>query len=215
MLKYALLKNHAGILLQGDFETLESLHGTIHDVNERSPLIRNKEGAFLGLAYDIRKAFEGQRKKLKPPEWRPEIGPRFGVEILWPVLLIQSRMLRASMAYIDTGKCAQANAYALENVIEWALKSDFGHDLGESLAEKWMRINPDHPWAEEKLDSRGAFYCSLSKTERKKYIGAVLDSLTPMYPSLYPMWVRNGLNNLVSPDQFEQWEGMEWPDPRW
>lgn len=215
MLKYQLLRNHAGILLLGDYETLKDLHENIHDVNERSPLVRNKEGVFLGLAYDIRKAYEGQRKKLKSPEGYPEIGPRFGVEILWPVLLVQSRILRTSMAFIDTDKGAQANAYALEHVIECALKADFGGDFGAVLIEAWMRINPAHPWPEEKLNSRGAFYCSLTKAERKKYVGSVLDSLDPMYPMRYSIWQRNGLKNMVSPEQFDEWDGADWPDPRW
>ncbi len=215
MLKYQLLRNHAGILLLGDYETLKDLHQTIHDVNERSPIILNKEGIFLSLAYDIRKAYEGQRKKLAPPEGYPEIGPRFGVEILWPVLLLQSRILRVSMGFIDTDKGAQANAYALEHVIEGALKADFGGDLGASLVDAWMRINPAHPCPEEKLNSRGAFYCSLTKAERKKYIGSVIDSLDSMYPMLYSVWARNGVKNLVAPDQLDKWDTAEWPDPRW
>lgn len=40
MLSYRLLKNHAGILLIGDYTSLYLLHEVIHDVNERSPLGR-------------------------------------------------------------------------------------------------------------------------------------------------------------------------------
>ena len=126
MLHYERLRNHAGILLVGDYETLKALHEVIHDVNERSPIVRDKEGVFLGLAYDVRKAFERQRRVLEAPEDRPEAGLRFGVEILWPVLLVQTRMLRSSLAFIDTDKWTQAFAYGLEAVIESALKADFG-----------------------------------------------------------------------------------------
>jgi len=62
MLSYQLLKNHAGILLIGDYNSLRWLHEIVHDVNERSPLIDDKEGPFLALAYDIRKAYERQRE---------------------------------------------------------------------------------------------------------------------------------------------------------
>jgi hypothetical protein len=34
MLSYSLLRNHAGILLIGDYHSLRLLHDTIHDVNE-------------------------------------------------------------------------------------------------------------------------------------------------------------------------------------
>ena len=91
MLSYRLLKNHAGILLIGDYSSLRWLHEVVHDVNERSPIIKDKEGWFLGLAYDVRKAYEKQREILLPPERFDEIGPRYGVQILWPVLLLQDR----------------------------------------------------------------------------------------------------------------------------
>ena len=50
LLSYRLLKNHAGILLIGDYTSLSWLHEVVHDVNERSPLVRDKEGMFLSLA---------------------------------------------------------------------------------------------------------------------------------------------------------------------
>lgn len=186
MLTYQLLRNHAGLLLCGDYETLQALHEVVHDINERSPLIRNKEGLFLGLAYDVRKAYEGARQKLAPPKGLPEIGPRFGVEILWPVLLLQSRILRASMAYIETSKRMQAHAYALESVIETGLREDFGGDLAASIAEHWERIDPTHQFPEEALDSRGAIFCSWTKAQRKKRIRAAeaweRDKGTPAHP---------------------------------
>ena len=46
MLSFGLLKNHAGILLVGDYTSLRCLHEVIHDVNERSPLVKDKEGCF-------------------------------------------------------------------------------------------------------------------------------------------------------------------------
>lgn len=199
----------------GDYETLKDLHEVIHDVNARSPIVRNKEGVFLGLAYDVRKAYEGERKKMKPPRSYPEIGPRFGVEILWPVLLVQARILRASMAFIDTDKRTQANAYALEAVIEYALKADFGGDLGGRLVERWMFIDPAHPFPEEKLSSRGAYYCSLTKAERKRQIEGLLSSLSPMYSAFYSIWTRNGAKNLPSPSDLDEWVDAEWPDPHW
>lgn len=62
MLSYSLLKNHAGVLLTGDYDSLRALHEVVHQVNEKSPILKNKEGAFLALAYEVRKAYEQQRK---------------------------------------------------------------------------------------------------------------------------------------------------------
>ena len=120
MLTYRLLRNRAGILLAGDYHSLDVLRSAVHQVNEKSPIVRDKEGVFLALAYDARKAIEGQRQVLKPPAGRPEIGVRYGVESLWPTLLLQSRMLRDSLAYLPATLELQAITYALEAVIEYA-----------------------------------------------------------------------------------------------
>jgi len=116
MLSYGLLKNHAGMLLIGDYTSLTWLHHVIHDVNERSPVVRDKEGSFLGLAYDVRKAFERQREVILPPKHCEEIGARYGVQILWPVLLLQQRLLRQSLAFLDHTAKTQAIVYALKRL---------------------------------------------------------------------------------------------------
>lgn len=214
MLTYSLLKNHAGVLLTGDYNSLKALHEVVHEVNDQSPLINDKEGALLGLAYDVRKAYEQQRKVIKPPEGYPEIGPRFGVEILWPVLLVQARMLRTSMGFFDTTKWQQAVAFNLEAVIESALDADFGAQSG-LLKELWGRINTAHPYPEEKLNSRGAIFCSWTKKERRVRLAGLLESLDPLYPFLYQMKVRNGDVTLLAPDELDAWAEAEWPDPKW
>lgn len=101
MLSYRLLKNHAGILLIGDYTSLRWLHEVFYDVNERSPLVADKEGMFLGLAYDVRKAYEQQREVPHPPHHYEEIGVRYGVRILWPVLLLQHRLPRLSLVFLN------------------------------------------------------------------------------------------------------------------
>lgn len=111
MLSYQLLNNHAGLLLVGDYTSLRLLHEIVHDVNERSPLIREEDGPFLSLAYDVRKAYEQQREILAPPQGYEEMGTRYGVQILWPVLLLQQRTLRVSLGYLDHSKRHQAITY--------------------------------------------------------------------------------------------------------
>jgi hypothetical protein len=159
VLAYRLLKNHAGILLMGDYVSVRELHEIVHDVNERSPLIREEDGPFLGLAYDVRKAYEQQREILQPPEGYEEIGVRYGVEILWPVLLVQQRMLRVSLGYLDHSRRHQAITYALEAVIEAGLGEDLGAQ-GQTMIDRWLRLDPT-PDIFEKLDSRGAIFLLL------------------------------------------------------
>lgn len=214
MLAYSLMKNHAGVLLTGDYCSLRTLHEVVHEVNERSPLVKDKEGALLGLAYEVRKAYEEQRKVIKPPEQYPEIGPRFGVEMLWPVLLVQSRILRSSIAFMDSSKWQQAIAYNLEAVIESAIEADFGAQA-VVLLERWMRIDPGHPGVADKLDSRGAVFCSWTKAERRKRLAGLLASFDPMYPGFYSIRTRSGDLTLLSPEELDSWAGVEWPDPKW
>lgn len=212
MLMYDLLKNHAGILLCGDYKSLCSLHEVIHQVNEKSVLIKDKDGPFLGLAYDLRKAYEGQRRKFKAPAHYPEIGPSFGVEIIWPVILLQCSMLRAALAFFDCTKRHQAFTFALEDLVEAALIADFGANAPEIIAN-WQRIDPRMPWAEEKLSSRGAQFCQWTKAQRRVGLAGLLASLDPLYPSFYPEWTRKGVKHLVSPEALDALADAEWEDP--
>lgn len=214
MLTYELLKNHAGILLCGDYHTLETMHGVIHEVNEHSPLIVDKEGVFLGLAYDVRKAYERQRRIINPPKHFKEQGMRYGVEILWPVLLVQARMLRASLAYFDSTKLQQSITYALESVIEQALDDDFGA-AARSIRERWLRIDPAVQHLDDKLDSRGIQFSLWTKTQRKARFAGLMLSFDPLYEMFYGHRVKDGEPGLVSPAEYEALAGMEWPDPRW
>jgi len=226
MLTYNLLKNHAGVLLCGDYTSLDALLNVVHEVNEASPIITDKGGTFLGLAYDARKACSGQRRIIKPPKEFKEIGVRYGVEILWPVLLVQCRMLRVALGFFNNTKRQQAITYSMESVIEAALHDDFG-GKAPLLIEHWMRIDPAHPWAEEKLHSRVAQFCIWTKKERnEKFIG-LLASLDPMYPFLYEHWINQDDNvidlahrhyhrsNLVSPEDLDSLDGTEWVDCEW
>lgn len=213
MLQYNLLNNHAGIMLMGDYHSLKVLYNVIHDVNQRSPLIKNKEGWLLNLAFDTRKAFEQQREIFPPPENFEEVGTLYGVQMLWPVILVQHRMIRASLAYIDTGKQHQAIAYTLEWVLESALQDDFGN-IAPTIKEKWLKIDPTHSYPEEKLNSRAAIFCAWHKKERKNYLANLLESLDPMYPMTYKL-SEYGKAEMLSPEKLDTWEDVEWPDPKW
>lgn len=153
MLSFELLKDHEGPRLFGAPDTLRGFHEILHDVNERSPIILDKEGVFLALAYDVRKAYEGARIKRKPARDEVHAGPLFGVDMLWPVLLLQCRMLRASLGFIDSTKRHQAYAYALEAVVEDALRADFGAD-SETIHAEYLRVIPEHPGVYDDMTDR-------------------------------------------------------------
>lgn len=214
MLQFELLKNHAGIVLIGDYLTLLELHALVHRVNEECPYIRDKEGAFLGLAYDLRKAYEQQRRVIAPPDHTPEMGPRYGVEILWPVLLFQAHLLRQGLSWMPHGTGDQALAYSLEHVIECALVADF-KDAAGAIKHAWrhMNIRPDE--ADRKLDARGALFSSWGKARRKRSLADLLESFSPMYEVTFQIWANRDNHGKLDPAEIEAWQGAEWPDPKW
>jgi hypothetical protein len=214
MLSYSLLKNHAGILLIGDYSSLTWLHEVVYDVNDRSPIVIDKEGSFLGLAYDVRKAFEPQREIIPPPKHYEEIGVRYGVQILWPVLMLQQRLLRQSLAFLNHTAKTQAITYGLEAVIEEALREDFGAQAGH-IIDLWQRLDPAQSEVFDMMNSRGGIFCSWTKAQRKAGFAQLLLSFDPMYDRFYPMRSKDGERNLISPSEFAAWENAEWPDPRW
>ncbi|MER9484228.1 hypothetical protein NKI74_33900 [Mesorhizobium sp. M0494] len=215
MLSCSLLRNHAGILLT-DYTSLRWLHDTVHAVNERSPLVKDKEkeGLFLNLAYDVRKAYEQQREILQPPENFEEVVIPYGVQIIWPAILLQQKMIRTSLGYFDHSRSDQAVAYALEAILDEALKEDFGPQAG-GIIDQWNRINLAYRDVFEQLYTRAALFSSWTKSQRKRQFADLLASFDPMYTSYYALRVSNGYKNLISPDEFETWADFEWPDPRW
>lgn len=214
MLSQVTIRNHAGLMLTGDYWSLNALHEMVHDINERSPLVKDKEGMFLGLAYDLRKAFECQREIIKPPKHAPEFGVRYGVKILWPTLLLQHQIIRHSLAFMNHGRRYQALTYALEAAIEDGLLEDFGA-LGPAIIKAWERLNLSDPDIFDKLYSRAGLFCSWTKTRRARGLAALLQSFDPMFERLHPLHLRSGEKPLLSPSDFEGWENAEWPDPKW
>ena len=99
MLEFELTRHHTGLILWGDYWSLERLHELIHEIAAESPVIEDKEGLVLGLAYDVRKAFEGQRRQAKRKH-HTDTCKIYGVEILWPVVLVQVGLLRQAMAFV-------------------------------------------------------------------------------------------------------------------
>lgn len=143
------------------------------------------------------------------------MGIRFGVRIIWPVLLWQARTLRESLAFIDSTKAMQAQAYALEAVIEHGLREDFGPNIGEQIIAEMGRIQPTHADSEDTVDSRGAVFSSWTKAQRRRGLAGLIASFDPMYESMYPFWLQSETSELIAPSEYATWEDREWPDPKW
>ncbi|MGJ7570932.1 DUF6904 family protein [Variovorax sp. RB2P76] len=125
----------AGITLGGDYLDFKNLHETVHFLAaENGPIPGNHCEFVLGLAHDLRKAYEGARD-----EWLPEV-PAYGgysaVNILWPNFLTQLGMLRAACAYTPTNRRIQSHLFALEACAEHALV-EFDPAVG-AMCMRWL-----------------------------------------------------------------------------
>jgi hypothetical protein len=213
MLEYQLTPHHAGVALWGDFGTLERLHGLIHRIVENSGHIEDKEGFVLGLAYDIRKAYEGQRSQDYRYDYNDDRCRIYGVEILWPVLLVQIGMLRQSMAFIPTNKLDQAIMFELEYVVESAVRAampimaeDVIHRIGFNGSAPYRHIH-------SVLDSRCRYFIKLPVKQRLKVLPELMNTFDPIYAFLSKTGAgpRPGAIPLSA---FTE-NGEEWPDFKW
>src|SRR4030043_773302 len=102
-------KYGSGITIWGDYQDFENLHETIHFLAEGVPLTINFQDFMLGLAYDIRHAFQGDRKTKISRFDRLDRVKYYGVDILWPVFLVQLGLMRWSAGFHATTREHQAN----------------------------------------------------------------------------------------------------------
>jgi len=214
MLEFELTPKHAGIRLWGDTWTLQRIHTVLHKINEHSIVIEDKEGFFLGLAYDIRKAYEGQREK-KTRTFFEDRYKIYGVEILWPVLIAQVGLLREAMAFVPTNRNDQIVAYELEYIVECAADKALP-GRGEEIMDLMRRIGYSQHHIDEVLDSRCRYFIDLPPSRRLKTLPPLLESFNPMfeYPSRRSE-VRRA-DRLYSED-FKKYqdESRNWPDFEW
>lgn len=170
MLRYELTPNNAGFILWGDSEALNELHKLVHYIVDESPLIKVKDGFMLSLAYDIRKAREGNRRGEPYQYERHDTYKLYGVELLWPIVLVQSAILRNSMGYIQTDKNQLSVMYSFEYLIEMALK-ELDKICSDDIIQSVKYIsNSDFNFIEDNIDSRCCYFISLSPEQRKKQL---------------------------------------------
>jgi hypothetical protein len=116
-------KYGAGIQIYGDCHDLSNLRETIHELTSHRPLAGARGEFVLGLAYEVRHAYQGDREVLKLPSDVGESGATIyaGFRILWPVFLMQLGMLRWGAGFQPTTKEQQSNLYRLEACADDAL----------------------------------------------------------------------------------------------
>lgn len=212
MLNYELTPNHAGLALWGDYASLERLHEFVHEVVAESSAIEDKEGFVLGLAYDVRKAFQGQRSESHIDHGGGR-GKIFGVEILWPVILVQVGVLRHAMAFIPTNRLDQATMFELEHTVEAATRAAMPSTVDEVIHHmRQIGAMPYHH-LDTVLNSRCCYFIELPAEKRLVVLPKLLDTFDPNYAFLAKQ--RTTMQpGIIPPDAFAAGE-REWPDFEW
>ncbi|HDE1843815.1 TPA: hypothetical protein PCF32_004995 [Klebsiella pneumoniae] len=181
MLRYELTPNNAGFILWGDSEALNELHELINYIVDESPLIKVKDGFMLSLAYDIRKAREGNRRVEQHQYDQHDTYKLYGVELLWPLVLVQSSILRNSMGYIQTDKNQLSVMYAFEYLIESALTESERTTSNDIMLTVKYASDSDFNFIEDNIDSRCCYFISLSPEQRKKQLISIVRSFHSLW----------------------------------
>ncbi|WP_189354808.1 DUF6904 family protein, partial [Vogesella fluminis] len=192
---------------------LDRLHTFIHHVVEESGYIEDKEGFVLGLAYDVRKAFQGQRSQDYRAHSEDDRCRIYGVEVLWPVLLVQIGVLRQAMAFMPTNKLDQALMFELEYVVESALRTAIPVTADEVIHRIGCIGSASYMHLDSVLDSRCRYFIELPAKQRLKTLPKLMETFDPMYG----FWADAGSGmrpGIIPPDAFVDGR-QEWPDFKW
>ena len=207
----------AGITLGGDNFDFTSLHETIHYLAaDNGPFSAQHYEFVLGLAYDVRKSYEGKREKWAANE--PAYSEYTSVNILWPNFLVQLGMLRSACAYVPTNRRIQSNLYALEACAETAL-TKFDPAVG-SLCMRWLaQFTPltDNFLLEFVVQqNRDYLFGATAGKARFRRLPRLLDGISP-FSNSYQDFERSVKKQAdaanAKPQDMGDWS--EWPDFKW
>ncbi len=119
-------KNGTGVAIYGDYGDLNALYDTVYHIaeslNEYNEHQKGQYQLLMNFAYEIRKAYSGNRLKEKLTYFsKDESVEYFGFYVVWTDILIFISTLRHNAGYISTGKLHQGIMYLLEFFVEKAL----------------------------------------------------------------------------------------------
>ncbi|SYE86256.1 Uncharacterised protein [Klebsiella pneumoniae] len=107
--------------------------------------------------------------------------PLYGVELLWPLVLVQSSILRNSMGYIQTDKNQLSVMYAFEYLIESALTESERTTSNDIMLTVKYASDSDFNFIEDNIDSRCCYFISLSPEQRKKQLISIVRSFHSLW----------------------------------
>ena len=217
MLSYQLSSTRIGLRIEGHADDFTALRDVLTAVAGQVPsCIVRPDSALLALANVLRRGAD--RIHYPDPTSGGDSLPGSTLaqcRISWPLLMFQVRLLRTALAFMASTKWQQAHAYLLEALVEAAIRDDFG-PASEEVLQRYRRIDPTHPWAEDQLESRSAHFCRWTSSRRQKQMGNLLWSLDPTYTMSYQQARRVEPNPpLLAPAELEVFEPIDEAALRW
>lgn len=206
-------KKGTGMELFGHRDDLENLHETLHFLcgESEGELDRNEHA--LSLAYEIRKAFEGQREQRNS-----EYGELFGTRLTWPHVIFYTSYFRQLAGYRSTNKEHLSNLARLEHCVESALV-EYDPKAGLEVISTYPAIGaiPPNFYDDYISDVIYSFlYDSGSGKMRFRRLPVLIRSLYPMSPEYRQyaaMLEREAKKHGCSPRQLR--DAREWPEIEW
>lgn len=208
MLQYDLTKKHGGLVLWGDFPTLNRLQDLVGRVMDRKPFNVEVESLMMDLYAELRKTYEGRRKTNESHFMLHDVHKIYGAEFPWPTILIQVALMRDAMGYMDTTKLEQAIMFEFEGIVENALRKAFPETANEILRHAKISVSGSQMTSySEHVRSRMLYFMALPTRDRAKKLHRVMETLNSMYETNFEMGLLHG--GGIAPEAFE---GLEFPD---
>lgn len=210
----------AGITIYGDYNDLQNLHETIHELcKEGGPLEGQMNEFALGLAYDIRHAYQGDRMRMVVNTNTGKGAEYFGESILWPFFLVQVSLLRWAAAFIPTTKEMQSNLFRLEACTEAALLS-YDRSIGTECLNLMNHLSDlSNNYLVSFISERAEVYIRYPSSGKKRFrqLPAILHSLWPMSPEYmkYELEMQNAAKKLGCKPEDLTMTSEEWPEFKW
>lgn len=133
-------RDSTGFTLCGDYLDLRAAHETVHNIVTNSPVLNNQRHIdlnefTLGLAYDIRKAYEQQREIINLDGADDKQVTYYGVDVTFPDFILQLAALRWACAFTVINRNQQSILFALEWAVESAM-NDFDAKVSSEIVER-------------------------------------------------------------------------------
>lgn len=170
------------------------------------------------MAYDIRHAYQKDRKEKKFGHDEYDQVKYRGVDILWPIIFVQTGLLRWSAGFVPTSKKLQANLYKLESCLEESSTS-FDPETGQYCMDwlsRFSGLSSDYIVSFVSHSTKQFICEGKAGKARFKKLPSVLESLFPLskeYREFKEVVEKIANDKKCDPNDLQDWS--EWPEFRW